>query len=308
MINIRMFKIFYGVDETKIDVTDICYTQLLKDNYITIPENDSMRAKLFTDPVFGIPKFIFVVDNDQNTYIYDSNVNVVMNTVSNKITTRNDNDFYKFRGDLNLGLKHGKFIGEEQEQIMSYIFLNGNEKVLEIGGNIGRNSLIIASILKLHNDTNPLPFVAIECDQVIAQQLIENKDVNNLNFFVEDSALSERRLVQKDWDTFPLESDTIEEGFTEVKTIKLDELNKKYNIKFDTLVLDCEGAFYYIVKDMPQILDNINLVIMENDYRNREHKNYVDSMLTQRGLRCIYSKSGGWGCCYQNFFEVWKKL
>ena len=31
--------------------------------------------------------------------------------------------------------------------------------------------------------------------------------------------------------------------------------------KFDTLILDCEGAFYNILKDMPEILDNINLII-----------------------------------------------
>jgi hypothetical protein len=35
---------------------------------------------------------------------------------------------------------------------------------------------------------------------------------------------------------------------------------------FDTLVLDCEGAFYYILQDTPEILEGIKLLIMENDY------------------------------------------
>jgi bifunctional polynucleotide phosphatase/kinase len=45
-------------------------------------------------------------------------------------------------------------------------YLTGNEKVLEIGGNIGRNSLIIAYILGNRNN-----FVTLECDENIAKQL-----------------------------------------------------------------------------------------------------------------------------------------
>ena len=46
---------------------------------------------------------------------------------------------------------------------------------------------------------------------------------------------------------------------------------------------------------------------MENDYRNIDHKNYIDSILKQNNFYVDYSESGGWGCCYNNFFEVWKK-
>ena len=67
-----------------------------------------------------------------------------------------------------------------------------DDKVLEIGGNIGRNSLIIASILK--HDTN---FVTLECDKNIATQLKENRDLNHFKFHIENSALSKRNLIQK---------------------------------------------------------------------------------------------------------------
>ena len=39
-------------------------------------------------------------------------------------------------------------------------------------------------------------------------------------------------------------SDELLPGYKPVNTITLEELNNKYNIEFDTLVLDCEGAFY----------------------------------------------------------------
>jgi FkbM family methyltransferase len=98
----------------------------------------------------------------------------------------------------------------------------------------------------------------------IANQLTENRDLNNFNFHIENSALSNRKLIQRGWDTMP--SDTLLEGYSWVNTISLDNLKTKYNIEFDTLMLDCEGAFYYILMDMPEILNNIKLIIMENDY------------------------------------------
>jgi FkbM family methyltransferase len=182
-------------------------------------------------------------------------------------------------------------------------YLTGKEKVLEIGANIGRNSLVIASILGNDNQRN---FVSLESDINIANQLTHNRELNNFNFHIESSALSNRKLIQKCWDTKP--SETLEEGFTWVRTITLAELKNKYNIEFDTLVLDCEGAFYYILMDMPELLNNINLIIMENDYWEIDKKNYIDDILKQNNFYVDYVESGGWGPCYSNFFEVWKKM
>jgi hypothetical protein len=79
-----------------------------------------------------------------------------------------------------------------------------------------------------------------------------------------------------------------------VNTITLDQLNRKYNIQFDTLVLDCEGAFYYILMDMPEILDNIKLIIMENDYLNFSEKQYIDDVLIKNNFYRDYVETGGW--------------
>ena len=84
-------------------------------------------------------------------------------------------------------------------------------------------------------------------------------------------------------------------------------LMNKYNIIFDTLVIDCEGAFYYILKDTPEILLNINLIIMENDYHDYSHKEYVDSILKINNFKCDYNIAGGWGSCYECFWQVWIK-
>ena len=189
---------------------------------------------------------------------------------------------------------------ELSEQKMSVRYLRGQEKVLEIGGNIGRNSLVIASILENSNN-----LVTLESDVNISKQLSENRDLNNMKFHIEISALSKRKLIQKGWNTKP--SETLEPNFKWVNTITFEQLETKYNIKFDTLVLDCEGAFYYILMDMPEILDNINLIIMENDYTVLGQKIYIENILTKNNFYVDYTEKGGWGPCHNNFFEVWKK-
>lgn len=200
-----------------------------------------------------------------------------------------------------LNFKYGNIKDELPEQIMILENLNRNNKVLEIGGNIGRSSLIIGYILGINGNNH----VVLESDGDIYKQLVVYKDINNMKFKVENSALSKRKLIQKGWNTIP--SDILLDGYKEVPTITYEELMKKYNIKFDTLFLDCEGAFYYILQDMPEILNGINLIIIENDYNDINHKIYIDDILTKNNFKVTYTKGGGWGPCKDNFFEVWKK-
>jgi hypothetical protein len=60
--------------------------------------------------------------------------------------------------------------------------------------------------------------------------------------------------------------------------------------------------------DMPEILNNINLIIMENDYWDINKKNFVDDVMKKNGFYVDYKKEGGWGPCFDCFFEVWKKI
>jgi FkbM family methyltransferase len=297
-----MLQILYGTNEKKINVTEICLDNLLENNIITIPSGDLNRAYYFSDPLCGIVKKIYVIINEiENEYNESCVVNIDISHLNIEKNIRKINILKKIKKiHAGLKIKYGNLNDELPEQKMSVKYLTGNEKVLEIGGNIGRNSLVIASIIDNSN------FVSLESDTHIANQLKENRDLNNYTFYIENSALSKRKLIQKGWDTMP--SNVLTPGYNWVNTINWDELNIKYNIIFDTLVLDCEGAFYYILMDMPEILKNIKLIIMENDYRDISHKDYVDSILKQYNFYVDYTESGGWGCCFNNFFEVWKKI
>lgn len=294
-------KIFYGAFSKFIDVTEKCFS-MAKFDIITIPSNDEGRAYFFTDPCCGIAKKIIILCDDNSISEYPIGMMIKIKTTDGTITTISDADINTKLEKIHANLKfnHGSLNDELPEQKMVLRYFTGNEKVLEIGSNTGRNSLVIASVLSNMNH-----FVTLESDSDIAKQLTENRDLNNFTFHIENSALSKRKLIQQDWIT--KESDVLLDGHKWVNTITLEQLNAKYNIDFDTLVLDCEGAFYYILKDMPEILKNIHLIVMENDYFDLSHKEYIDVVMLKNGFDREYIEVGGWGPCYHNFFEVWKR-
>ena len=306
-----IMKFYYGIKNNYNDITSIVYNNFIKDDSVIIPIGDLLRASYFIDHLVQIKKHIKVIDKYCNCEYFNDdeefnfNINIDFNKSLNfwyRKNCKNINNYEKRLNKLHekIVLKYGSLKEEFPEQLMAIQFIKPESKVLEIGANIGRNTIIIGSIL--NNDKN---LVTLETSKDIYEQLNENRIINNMNFQIENSALSFKKIIQIGWDT--IVSDVVLQGYSPVNIISYDDLKKKYNIVFDTLVLDCEGAFYYILQDMPEILEDINLIIMENDYHNIEHKRYVDNMLYKYGFKKIYSKEGGWGPCAKFFFETWSK-
>ena len=312
-------KFLYGYDsEHLVDISNIVYEKCFFDTYILIPNDDIKRSDIFKDPFPGILKHIRVIDNFNNTHIFHSNKEIKINfeSISSQLTlSSNPKMWYNIRGKYvkdpvdrlntlqsHISINHGTFIEEYPEQLLAIKYINENSKVLEIGGNIGRNTLIMNCILK-----NPKNLLTLESDPNIANLLQENLKLNSFESHVEPSALSLVPLIQNHWNTLPISDGVIPDGWKEVSTISYSNLVKKYNIDFDTLVVDCEGALYYILKDDSSILNNINLVIIENDFSDISHKNFVDNLFKINKLNRVYSEPGGWGPCYDMFYEVWKK-
>lgn len=286
------FTILYGIEGKYVDVTSVALKKCLHQGRIHIPGEDVSRALFFGDPVLGVVKNIKIESNG-GFVICPANQDIVLTPEGliypvqelQKIHQR-----LKFTG--------GRIADEYPEQLMSVMFIQKDSKVLELGSNIGRNTLAIASLLNSHQQ-----LVTLECDPQTCITLQTNLKLNNMDVRVEDSALSKRKLFQVGWNTYTEE--TKPAGAKEVKTISFSGIEEKYQIQFDTLVADCEGALYFILMDDPDLLNNIQTVIMENDYNDINHKNKVDEILKEKGLHRIYVKGGGWGPCKNNFFETW---
>lgn len=315
-------KFYYGINGDYSDITSDMVDRFKTNNIYNLrATNDEMRFRIFvTDPCPGVLKHILAIDNKGNKHIYSSGEKISVNDdyIFDILDTRKwwrsyGKYFYPEEEQLKslnqkLKLYNGTFEEEQEEQLMTLKFLNKDAKVLELGSNIGRNTITIATII---NDINNL--VTLEPSKIICNCLRYNCDINNLHVNIENKALSYRKLIQKDWDTIP--SDITLEGYDEVDTITFEDLEEKYKIKFDTIIADCEGALFYILKDRPNILNNINTLILENDYVDINHKNYVEDLLKNKGFTKVYKKECDLQICLEKFpecakefYTVWKKI
>jgi FkbM family methyltransferase len=319
-----MLKIFYGYNQNLVDITNICYNKLLINDYIIIPSDDNIRANIFRDHIPGILKYIYIEDNNNNILRIDNykiiKIHKEENNLENiEIISINDEknrkiwweetgkfieDDIERLNELHKRIKFnfGNIKDEYPEQVMSMKFIKPTDKVLELGSNIGRNTCIISHLLE---DSKNL--VAVETDKNTCEKLDINRKNNNFNFHIENSAISKRNLVQQNNTWTTVISNNILPNYFLVNKISWEELKEKYNIDFNVLVADVEGSLYYICQDEPDFFNNFNKIIMENDYNDINHKIFVDFCLIKYGFKNIYKEAGGWGPCFNCFYEVWEK-
>lgn len=301
-------KVFYGTETKYVDVTYICHKKLVKNNILTIPKSEYERAKIFGDPIYGVLKHIKI---DNKIYTHEEEIVMDFPAINNLFFIRQN--WWDTEGKYIqpveerlarlhefIYLNYGNIREEYPEQLMAMKFIRENDTVLEIGGNIGRNSCIIANIL---NDEKRL--VVLESCEKYANQLKENRDENYFNFQIEASALSKVPLIQKDWNTYV--SETVPIGYTKVNTITFEKLLEKYSLKFNVLVLDCEGAIYQILKDEPNLLNGIETIIIENDFFENDKKDFVHNIFKENGFHVVWNQAGGWGPCSHCFYQVYQK-
>jgi hypothetical protein len=145
---------------------------------------------------------------------------------------------------------HNRFKIERPEQELIAKFLPTDCCVLEMGGESGTTSLIINKILK-----DPSKHVIVEPSENSITKLLNVTNIYNTGFKIAHGFVGRNREEhEKLWDACKYK-----------KMFDIYELENLVNQKFDVLIIDCEGAFYNILIDIPEILDNIKLIIIEMD-------------------------------------------
>jgi hypothetical protein len=139
---------------------------------------------------------------------------------------------------------------ERPEQELIAKFLPHDCCVLEMGGESGTTALIIDKLLK-----DPTKHVLVEPSSNSIPKLQNVKNIYDTSFHVVNGFVGRNREEH-------------EKLWTECKDRKmydLQELEQLVDQQFDVMVIDCEGAFYNIVHDIPEILDSVKLLIIELD-------------------------------------------
>jgi len=193
------------------------------------------------------------------------------------------------------------------EQQMSLTFLTGNETVLELGSNIGRNTILIGHILKSGGGT----ITTVESNSRFLSALQDGIRRSKLsNIKVCGNPISKNRIIIRGWNSHTIKHGVaVPSGWREVQVVSLDEVKLLHSVDhFDTLVIDCEGAFYHILLEYPEIMNGVQTVLIENDFKDRKHAEYVHSVFRTHELEPVWStsiKRSHPSPCTQYFWQAW---
>uniref|UniRef100_A0A6C0KVA9 Methyltransferase FkbM domain-containing protein n=1 Tax=viral metagenome TaxID=1070528 RepID=A0A6C0KVA9_9ZZZZ len=170
---------------------------------------------------------------------------------------------------------HARYEIERPEQEMIAKYLPNECCVLEMGGESGTTSLIINKILK-----DPTKHVLVEPSQNSIPKLIKTQEIYQTQFKVAHGFVGRNRSSHEAlWDECKYR-----------QMFDLCDLEKMVGQPFDVLVVDCEGAFYNILEDMPEILDSVKLIIIEMDGPD-DKVPIIRNKLLQNGFEMVHSQS-----------------
>lgn len=139
-------------------------------------------------------------------------------------------------------------------------YLPNDAKVLELGGCIGYVSCLINKIL-----TDKTQQVTLEANPKLISWIKKNRDQNSCSYFVENSIISHKKENIFYFHNLIVGGSTKRKTANKitVKGVDIDFLKEKYNIEFDTLVMDIEGGELDLIKNFKESLSNFKRIFLE---------------------------------------------
>lgn len=162
---------------------------------------------------------------------------------------------------------------EKDEQEMVKKWINNEDIVLEIGCSYGTVSCTLARLCK--------KLVSLDPDKDAINVCKENMKRQNVNFECLWGTLSRKSLY------FVKENKT-DYGYTNsfsssnIPHFSIKDIENKYSLKFNTLVIDCEGCMEQIFRDFDT--SQFKKVIYERDNEERCDYMFIDYILKYNGL------------------------
>ncbi|NAS12339.1 FkbM family methyltransferase [Poritiphilus flavus] len=199
-----------------------------------------------------------------------------------------------FRGRFMLN----KYEKEEATYLAKY--LPQNATVLELGSCLGYVSCLTNKIL-----ADKQAQVVLEANPALIEWIRKNKEVNECGFHIENAIISK----QKQNEFFI--HDLIVGGSTKRKTAKrleiegvsIPEIEEKYSLNFDTLIMDIEGGELDLFRSEREDLSKFKLIFYE------VHP-FANILSEEEALECegILKEIGFQMVLRDGNFQIWEKL
>jgi FkbM family methyltransferase len=178
--------------------------------------------------------------------------------------------------------EHGQYVPYErievQEQHDANYYIRPDDKVLEIGARYGGVSITINKILKNKRD-----HVAVEPDSTVWESLEKNRDRHWCEFQICKGAISERPLKINDGGYEGFGNYTSEENDGNIELFKISD----FNIDFNVLVVDCEGAFENFYNENKDFFKNLRLILYERDRKEHCDYDYLEKEFLKMGFKKV---------------------
>jgi hypothetical protein len=202
------------------------------------------------------------------------------------ITTR-DRVFTDENGNV---VSHKELEVEEQEIASKYI--KKNDKVLELGARYGTVSAII-----LDKISDPKDCVIVDPDTNITQALTNNLDncgYEDARIFVGTIGSHKKKIHSND--SYATYTESCEGDECNIENMTYDNLQRKYDITFNTIVADCEGCLPELI-DHIEDMDPIKKIIFETDRAGNVDYNKLYTKLNECGFKNVR----------EGFVQIWVK-
>ena len=196
--------------------------------------------------------------------------------------------YYNEKGEK---IKH--LIVERKEQILAEEYIQADSVVLELGARYGSVSCVINK--KLNDKTRQ---VVVEPDERVWDALEANKKRNGCEFHIIKGFVSNKKLGltnTDDWRGYGTTS--MEDTSSSIPNYTLKEIESKYNLKFNTLVADCEGFLGIFFEENPHFYDQLELIIFEKDNPKMCNYKQIKKTLEEKGFKQLVSL----------FREAWRR-
>ena len=202
------------------------------------------------------------------------------------ITTR-DRVFTDENGNV---VSHKELEVEEQEIASKYI--KKDDKVLELGARYGTVSAIILD--KIADTKNS---VIVDPDTNITQALTNNLNkggYEDARIFVGTMGSHKKKIHSND--SYATYTESCEGDECNIENMTYDNLQRKYDITFNTIVADCEGCLPELI-DHIEDMDPIKKIIFETDRAGNVDYNKLYTKLNERGFKNVR----------EGFVQIWVK-
>lgn len=254
-------------ENLQIDFDSVCLQLDLRP--ITLPHNHKSKHKHYSE------------------YYNDEAIDIISNFYKQDIECFGYRFQSKKEVEPTLYNQRGELIDISQTECydrkVANTWISENDIVLELGSRFGICSTIINK--KLKNKKN---HVSVEPDEIAWDILEKNRDSNKCEFQILKGFVSKKKLSIKKikaWDGYANRS--FEDPDSKIRNYSLQEVEDKFNLKFNTLFADCEGFLPTFIEENPQVLDNFYKIIFEADYVKQLPKNTYENigkLLNEKGF------------------------